>query len=57
MVFILSRMGNSREALMLIIEKLRDVQRVSFNRAGKWILRFRVKKKADTLGSLDKKGN
>jgi hypothetical protein len=29
MVFILSRMGNSREALMLIIEKLRDVQRVS----------------------------
>ena len=30
MVFLLGRMGNSKDALMLIIERLGDVQRVSF---------------------------
>ena len=29
MVFILGRMGNNKQALMLIIERLHDVQRVS----------------------------
>jgi hypothetical protein len=29
MVFLLGRMGNSKDALMLIIERLGDVQRVS----------------------------
>lgn len=30
MVFLLGRMGNNKEALMLIIERLGDVQRVSY---------------------------
>jgi hypothetical protein len=30
MVFILGRMGNNKQALMLIIERLHDVQRVSY---------------------------
>jgi len=32
MVFLLGRMGNSKQALMLIIERLGDVQRVSRSR-------------------------
>jgi hypothetical protein len=36
MVFVLSRMGNNKEALMLIIEKLGDVQRVRFKGKRIW---------------------
>ena len=32
MVFILGRMGDNKQALMLIIERLDDVQRVSMKR-------------------------
>jgi hypothetical protein len=46
MVFLLGRMGNNKQALMLIIERLGDVQRVSIMHGTKLTSGYRFRQRA-----------